>query len=550
MPNSLLTGVSGMLAHQRLLDVVGNNIANANTTGFKVQRVLFADAIYETMTGATSGGDGRGGTNPTQIGGGVRIVSTDRKFSQGGLEQTSEQFDVAINGGGFFVVGDGTQNFLTRAGSFKPDGNSVLATSTGLTVQRILGVGDIASDGTGFQVPGDPTIRIPIGASVPGEVTTSVAITGNLDSSKTGDQAEIRATSSPFETSSGPATGATTLNSLSTSNGAFAPGDQILLKGTDADGSPIPTVSIPVSGATTLNDLIASVNGAFSGVTASLDASGHMVVTANDVGESQFNVIFENPVGNAGEINFSQHTVSSVRQTGKEADSVFQTVAIYDARGARHEVELEFEKQDDDTWRMFASIDPAEGSFANNTIDEIIFNDDGSLRTSSDSTLVLNLNGFATPMPLAFNFDDPENPGLTLTHRPTKSNLSPNQDGTGPGSIVSVEIDSDGFINGKSGDGRMLTIAQIAIASVTNPKGLVELRDSLFQTSSNSGDIEIGLAGSGDRGSLRGGQLESSNVDLAFEFTRLIVAQRGFSANARTVTVSEEVLEELTNLIR
>ena len=92
MPNSLLTGVSGMLAHQRLLDIVGHNIANANTTVYKAQRALFSDLFYETINPATGGGDGEsGGVNPNQIGGGVKLAMTDRKFGQGGLESTGEQ---------------------------------------------------------------------------------------------------------------------------------------------------------------------------------------------------------------------------------------------------------------------------------------------------------------------------------------------------------------------------------------------------------------------------------------------------------------------------
>ena len=109
MANSLLTGVSGLLAHQRLLDLVGHNIANVNTIGYKSQRVLFSDLAYETLRGATSSNvPQKGGTNPNQIGLGVKLAATDRKFSQGSLESTGEQFDMALSGDGFFVVNDGS----------------------------------------------------------------------------------------------------------------------------------------------------------------------------------------------------------------------------------------------------------------------------------------------------------------------------------------------------------------------------------------------------------------------------------------------------------
>ena len=127
MPNALLTGVSGLLAHQRLLEVVGSNISNVNTTAFKAQRAIFADLMYETIQPATSANEGnRGGTNPNQIGLGVKIAQTDRKFSQGSLENTGEQFDLAVDGPGFFVVTDGLSEFYTRSGMFSLDNEGIL----------------------------------------------------------------------------------------------------------------------------------------------------------------------------------------------------------------------------------------------------------------------------------------------------------------------------------------------------------------------------------------------------------------------------------------
>ncbi|MCA9212860.1 MAG: flagellar hook-basal body complex protein [Planctomycetales bacterium] len=552
MPNSLLTGVSGLLAHQRLLDIVGHNIANANTVGFKAQRVLFSDLFYEVINPATSGGDGdSGGVNPNEIGGGVQLAMTDRKFAQGGLTSTGEQFDVAISGGGFFVVDNGIETFLTRAGLFSLDANDILVAPGGMRVQRVAGVGEFGPDQFGFQIAGDSSIHIPLGSAIPGEETQTVALAGNLDADTTGLQEEIRF-SAPFQVDgpSGqvPATGATLLSDIITSSGTFGGSDEIRLSGLDTDDSPV-SASIAIDGTSTLQDLVDLINANYAGITADINGDGGIELMAVEPGPTDFSVKFDNAPSNSFNINFTQHLLNNRRQEGKNADIVIQSVAVYDERGGRHDIELEFEKVDDDTWTMVASIDPAEGEVTDNVIEEIVFNDDGSWRGSSDTQLLVNLVGFDDPLALNFVFED-ETTGITLNHRPSKSNLTITQDGSEPGSLVSVNIDIDGYIKGISSNGRTITLAQLAVASVANPKGLSAIGDNLYQTTLNSGEPQIGLAGAGDRGTLVGGQLESSNVDLAYEFTRLIVAQRGFSANARTITISDEMLEELSNIIR
>src|SRR5262249_35966745 len=126
MSDALTTGVSGLRVHQRMLEVVGNNLANLNTTGFKAQEIRFADLVYQTLHPATSGSDGTGGTNPVQVGLGVSVATIASNFQQGGLEATGGDFDLAIQGNGFFVVNDGVQDLYTRAGAFAVDKDNFL----------------------------------------------------------------------------------------------------------------------------------------------------------------------------------------------------------------------------------------------------------------------------------------------------------------------------------------------------------------------------------------------------------------------------------------
>jgi flagellar hook protein FlgE len=196
-------------------------------------------------------------------------------------------------------------------------------------------------------------------------------------------------------------------------------------------------------------------------------------------------------------------------------------------------------------------MDPSEGVVLQDVIEPIEFNDDGTFRTTGDPTIVLDIDGFDAPQLVRFSFSS----DATLQSLNNQGNeptaLSVFQDGFKPGTLraENVKVDADGSVVGIA-NGRNVLIAQLAVVSFQNPKGLVAIGDNLFTQSLNSGDPELGIAGTGSRGQVSSGQLESSNVDIAFEFTRLIVAQRGFSANARTITVSDEVLEELTNIIR
>lgn len=169
MSRSLYTGASGLLAHQRKLDIVSNNLANLNTIGFKSQRINFSDLLYQTINTATGSSDPRfSGTNPAEVGNGVRVSQTSRRLEQGVLQATGEIFDFAIVGGGYFAANDGIQNLFTRDGSFTINSNGYLASATtGYLIQRYGSLGEPSASGLGFQIPGDTGIKIPLGSTIP-----------------------------------------------------------------------------------------------------------------------------------------------------------------------------------------------------------------------------------------------------------------------------------------------------------------------------------------------------------------------------------------------
>ena len=556
MASSLLAGVSGLRAHQQLLDVVGNNLANINTIGYKAQRLRFADLLSETKKPATGSVAGLlGGTNPVQVGLGVKTAAIDTDLKQGSLEATGNDLDLAILGDGYFIVNDGTLDLYTRAGAFGTDANHTLVDlATGARVQRYGTVGEGDATTPAFQVPGDASIQIPFGTSIPGQATSQVTIKGNLSASSAGPLAETYTSAQPFEEGGVAATGATLLTDLDTNGVDYVDGDVIAITGTDVDGTAVNDTLVIDADATTLDDLLAAVNAAFSGATATLDSSGNLVLQADAPGSANLSLTLSDDSANTGSTDFTSHSML-LTTDGTDGDTVTTAIQVFDAQGTPHNVTLTFQKQDTNLWDLTAAIDPAQGTMLDGDVTGIQFNDDGSFRQvtgtgSGDADIELQITGLSTPQTIALSlglangFD-----GLTQYGGSTSA-AATDQNGFPAGFLVAVSVAPDGTIDGVFTNGRTLPIAQLAIAGFDNAGGLNREGNNYFSSSSNSGLPLIGAAVTGGRGSVQSGTLESSNVDVALEFTRLITAQRGFQVNARTITATDEVLQELSNLVR
>jgi len=404
MERAMNSAVSGLRSHQLMLDVTGNNIANVNTTGYKVGRTTFADVLSQTLAGATATGPTVGGTNPQQVGLGVRVGAITNIFTQGGILTTTKGTDLAIQGDGFYVLNDGSANFYTRAGAFEVD-------SAGYLVDAV----------TGYKVQGDSgDIVIPTTVTSPAAATANATFTGNLDSA------------------------------------------------TAAGG----TYTSPIT--------------------------------------------------------------------------------IYDSLGGTHTLTLTFTKTATPGEFTYATTESdASMTIAGGGTGTIQFGGGGSITAGGTGTVTLNFtNGATSPQTATFDFASAGNlaPVTGYASPSTLSLLA--QDGNTSGALQSFTIGSDGTINGTFSNGRILTLATIRLATFSNPAGLTKLGNNLYRESANSGLANIGNPGTGNRGTLVPGALEGSNVDLAEEFTRLIVAQRGFQANARVITTSDEILQEAVNLKR
>ncbi|MCA9053562.1 MAG: flagellar hook protein FlgE, partial [Planctomycetaceae bacterium] len=544
----------GLNSHQQMLNVIGNNIANLNTVGFKSRTAQFSDLLYTTLSTGSGGSAGvLGGTNPVQVGAGSRLSSVDLNLTQGNFTSTGSALDLAIDGDGYFVAQSGTTPVYTRAGSFRLDSAGFLVDpSTGFRVQRFGTVGEPDGVNPAFQTPGRSDINVPLGAVIPGQITSSASIAGNLPFDATGPLAQILTISDPLTTSGAPATAATLLNSLDSNSVDYAVGDFLTISGTDSDGSPV-SVSMAVGPATTVGDLVAAVTAAYPSATASLAADGRIALESDSTGPAFLSIGIRDQAGNSGSTDFTTNPFVNTR-SGKEADTVRGAFQVFDGRGDAHTVTVTFEKQPDGSWNVDASIPTADGTILDGTVTGLLFNDDGTFSRVSgsgtgDAALQFQFAGQTDPQTILLDFGEPNtfDGMISLT---TSASTQFEQDGFGVGTLSSVRVNGDGTMLGIASNGRTIELAQLAIASFANPNGLEAVGQNYFGASGSSGNPQIGTALSGSRGNIRAGELEQSNVDLALEFTRLIVAQRGFSANARTITVSSQILEELTNLIR
>lgn len=555
MSIALSAGLSGLLAHQRKLDVIGHNLANVNTTGFKARRTRFSDMVYQTVKPvAGSSTTGSGGSNAIQIGSGVRIAKADIQFGQGTLQETGGEFDFAIDGGGFFVLdGPGGQALYTRDGGFQLDSTGHLIDGgSGYAVKRMGTLGDIQGPGVGFQTPGDPKIRIPFGTQIPGVQTGTMQLEGNLDARAIGPRARILTSAGPFL--NGGAAAATTdlLNDLDTIVTPFTGGDSVEITGTDADGTPVAS-SFAVDGTTTLGDLLGAIDTLFAGATSSLDTDGNLLLTADSTGESFLSLDLENNSGNTGELNFAAHRML-IEQAGNEGALVDSSVEIFDSQGRAHSVTLQYQKVADNEWNLTASIDETSGTVIDGEVHRIRFGEDGSFQSVEnsgigDAKFIFQIDGLANPQEITLDLGTPtEFDGLTQVANSSSTRVG--QDGFPSGSVVEANVTADGVIEGIATNGRRIQIAQLAMAMFQNPSGLLAGGSNYYSESVASGQAQIGNPTTGGRGSVRIGQLEASTVDVALEFTQLIVAQRGFSASARTITVTDEILQELNGIIR
>jgi len=534
---SLTTGVSGLRTHQLLLEVVGNNLSNVNTPAFKSSRVVFSEILSETLRPATGASADTGGTNAVQRGLGVQTSSIDVDSKQGTLEMTGRSLDLAIRGEGFFVVNNGEQDVYTRVGTF-----------------AIGSDGKLVHLATGYRVMDTHgrEITIPSNTRLAGNPTSEIEITGNLDAAGQEPAAEVLTSRNVFTEGAAAATAATDLNDLDEISVAYADGDEITISGVAMDGTNVSGTFTygAANDGTTMGELVAHVSAVFPDATCSLDVDGNIVITADATGPAALALGIDDA---SGQMSWENHLFNETTP-GTNGSSWDSSITIFDSQGQTHIIGLSFEKVAANTWDMTASLPGADGVLVDARIEGIRFNEDGSFAQvagtgEGDAGITLQFPSVGQQnidinLGSAGGFSGLTQFGGSFTAAPT------GQDGYEAGTLSSVSVRSDGVIQGTFTNGLVSDIATLQIATFSNPGGLLNMGDGFVSRTPNSGLPSPGQAGSSGAGTIRSGSLESSNVDVAYEFTRLIVAQRGFQVNSRTISVTDEVLEELANLVR
>jgi flagellar hook protein FlgE len=556
MMTSLYSAVSGLSNHQTLMDVIGDNIANINTIGFKASRASFATSFAQLLASAGGPTDTRGGTNPIEIGLGMRISSIDRMFEQGNFESTGNRTDLAIQGDGFFVVGEGSSRYFTRSGNFQLDSDGSLLAGGG----RLHVLGRLADvNGNLSQSSSLEPLRLPFGEKDPAKATTEISYSSNLDagSSKT----QTFTASLAFTEDSNAATAASEINNLDQVTAPLDDGDTITIVATNQQGNAV-NVTFTYGAAndgTTLGSLINKINAATgfdsaspTGSTLSMDASGKLVLRDNRRGESQttISMSFTDVGGSASTMSLPTFVQSTEGVTGTHSNSTY----VYDSRGERHKIEVTFTQDvtQSNVWTWEATVDDGLIDAANNQL----AGNTGTVSFAADGSLVAFEGG-----PLSFTPTDAQGMSINLSggtagtangitqFAAPSTTVAVNQDGHSMGVLQDFSVDGSGQIIGSYSNGTTRTLGQIAIARFANASGLSLAGENAFSATANSGDAVLGYE-SGTANQIYSGYLELSTVDLAKQFTDMIIAQRGYQANARVITVADQLLNEVTQLKR
>ncbi len=527
MLRSLSSAISALRNHQAFMDVLSTNISNINTVGYKSSRVSFQDLLSQTLRLGGPPGEGSGGINPLQIGLGMQLGGVSTIFTQGSLRATGRATDLAIQGDGFFVFQSGTERSYSRDGSIDVGLNGMLLNS----VSGMLLLGWQANTAGEISRTGEiGAIQVPFGV---GEAsgTSRVTYQGNLNLNHfLGTETTIADTVEDFVTSevmSGRTELASDTYHVEIQGAAASKEFRVV----DGNGDAVSIYDAATDDGTTFTDGWQDV----------LDVLGNFADGVVDTGLGltiDFDTVeadFANGTKGAG--------AASVVYNHGDDSPVISGLGVYDTLGQLHTLTLTFVRTDVSTWEYTVTESDDFLSVTSGATGTVSFSEEGAC-TSTNPILVVDYTNGAAGATVALDFGD-------LTQLSGASNVGPvSQDGLALGSLVDFSVNEYGEVLGLFSNGLSKLIGQVAMATFSNPGGLLRMGQNLFVVSSNSGLAQIGLAGEGKRGIMSSGFLEMSNVDLAREFTDMIVAQRGFQANARVVSTSDDILQEVVNLKR
>jgi len=561
MSFALSAGVSGLQAHQKMLDLAGNNLANVNTTAFKAKTINFAELLNETITKGTQPTSTVGGTNPQQRGGGVEVAGMTPNMMQGNIVNTGNPLDLAIEGQGYFVANDGTRDVYTRAGAFAVDADSYLVDPTnGYHVQRIGSVGEDDA----FQTASNSNIRVPYDVAMAAKATSQVNLAGNLSADLSNATAATNTLTSTvaYTTNNGnTALPTTELDQLDQFSGTLGTTTTITASGYDPSGNALTDATgLTVTGTTTLQDLIDHLNNNVLTSTEQVASlvSGKIRITDVSSGYSLSDIGLT--WADNGSATLTMPPYFEVTTVGGEAVKYVNST-VYDSQGGKHVLSAGFTRTNTtNQWDMvLTSItgDVDTLTFGNRRIRGIDFSPSNGSYSGMNATIgdtsefvVTFANNTSNPQTITMNMGTVgQLDGLTQ-FAGNSTAVARGQDGYEAGRLSTVSVDKEGTLIGAFSNGIKKDIATIQIALFQNPAALESIGGNYFDSSANSGDPISTHALTGGAGSIHGASLERSNAEVATEFVTMIQAQNGFQANARTIRVANDILRELATMVR
>lgn len=503
--------LSGLDADSTALNTIANNLANMNTNGFKAQTTNFSDLFYQQV-GSNGSGDA------IQAGTGVQVASNSTDFSGGSITSTGSSTDAAVNGAGFFVLdaGGGSQLY-TQNGGFQLSSSGTLESADGLAV-----MGYPATNGVINTNGGLADITIPTGQVMPPSATTSFGMTQNLNSQSavgaqtTGQVQVFDSLGNSYE-----ATVTYTNQGSNTWSYKVSLPDTLAANSATAAGVSTIQYNFGASGAT-----VSTVNPGTNLTITGPTASGSATITA--------------PTVTSGE---AVATYATALQSALTAAGITGTTVTSTAAGQLSIVGTGISTS--------GSViqDPIASAAASGTL---IFDSSGNLVSPATDVTGISFAGLsdgAATLNMNFNLFNANGTGNVSQTATTSTTSATSQNGYASGQYESFAVNSTGVIAATYSNGQTQNVGQLAVATVGNQQGLLDMGSTEFRATTASGNASVGVAGSGGRGSIEGSSLEASNVNISAEFSDLIVAQRAFEANSKAVTTFDTVTQETINMI-
>lgn len=573
---AMFTALTGLTANARSLDVIGNNVANVNTTAYKTNRMLFSTQFSRNLSIGTAPGETTGGNNPGQIGLGVRMAGTQRDFRDGAVSPTGDARDLAIEGSGFFIVNRGGADLYTRAGAFRLNAQNDLTTIEGYRVRGY------AVDAGFNVVRGALTdLNIPVGTLTLAEATRNIQFSGNLNAGGAEATQGAIINLGALVVGAGATVPPTTPNLAETTSllmeledagspgvPSFPVGSIIRMQQVQKGTRTLPTADFSVTATSTLQDLMdfyrqalginagsgANPDGNTPGV--ALDPLTGQISIVGNTGTVSDLVIDESDIGVYDASNNLLSTpYTPTKAQAATGEAVRTTMVAYDSLGNPLSIDLTMVLEDKTSagtqWRFFVEseadtdLDLAVGTGT------IMFDNFGQIIGDGTAAVSIDRAGTGAADPLGITLNFRSDAGNVTALADVASTIAATfQDGTPLGTLASYAVGADGIIVGAFTNGLTRVVGQLALASFPNNEGLVDDGGNLFRVGPNSGTPVVSAPLEFSAGGVIGGALELSNVDLSAEFINMILASTGYSASSRVITTTEQLIQQLLVLGR